>query len=293
MTDDDKTFLDNVEGLITIGEENAEAGARLIVIPHPNDPAVAVIATRERDSEGSDRLVYAHGIQEQLDQRMAGPARRAGVHALVEVDSLIHYINRHKSAHSIAWANPDAFRIEVVFDEHPAGPDATDTAWRKHRAVYTCPRSSEWKAWTERDGRQQGQEEFGDFIEARLEDLRAAQGYPKPLEVLEMARHLVMHQRGTFERKIDPTTGNGTLINKIDNEPHSTVIHRAFVLGIPVFEGGELYQVEARVRFALVEGRPLFSYTMHRRKEIERDAFSDVRTKVAEATGVPMLAGTP
>lgn len=181
-------------------------------------------------------------------------------------------------------------RIQVL--GHPEGA-SSKAAWRQHRAVYTCPRSPEWKAWSEQDGRPLAQEAFADFIEARLEDLKAGEGYPKPLDVLQMARHLVMHQKGTFKRKIDPTNGNGILINKVENDAGSTVIPRAFQLAIPVFEGGTRYLIEARVRFAIAEGRPVFSYTLHRRKEIERDAFNKVRSKFQAATAVVVLAGTP
>ena len=62
---------------------------------------------------------------------------------------------------------------------------------------------------------------------------------------------------------------------------------------VVVFEGGVRYSVECRVRFAITEGVPAFSFTMHRRKEIERDAFNAVRLKVGEQTKRLILAGTP
>lgn len=292
----DETTTENVAAILTLGQEHADINLRLAEISHPDDDSVTVIATREHGDDGSDCVVLATAVMEALDQRMPGPRARKGSHLIAELESLVSYVNRYKSDDTLAWANVDGFRIEVVLDDHPAGARVEAfkrTAWRQHRAVYTCPRSPEWKAWTGLDGNPLAQEQFADFIEARLEDIRGGEGYPKPLDVLHMARHLVMHQKGTFERKIDPTNGNGILVNKVENETGSTVIPRAFLLGIPVFEGGAHYQVEARVRFAIAEGRPTFSYTLHRRKEIERDAFGDVRTKFHSATAVPVLAGSP
>ena len=232
------------------------------------------------------------------DARAPGPRDRRGTVQLSELDSLIAYVNRYKSEHTIAWADLSAFRVEAVFNDHPAGPADDDPAivdagWRNHRALYMCPRSPEWVAWTGNDGALLKQEVFADFIESRLEDLRAAEGYPKPLDVLQMARNLSIRTKGTFERSINPTTGDGVLVAKTETDATSTQIPRAFALGVPVFEGGTVYQIEARVRFSVSEGRAAFSYTLHRRKEIERDAFADIRNKVQAATGVLLLAGKP
>lgn len=38
---------------------------------------------------------------------------------------------------------------------------------------------------------------------------------------------------------------------------------------------------------------PSFAFVMHRRGDIERDAFGEVRTEIADATGLPVFAGTP
>lgn len=293
MTIDEETPND-FAALVAIGEQAADVGTRTELINHPEDDGVSVLVSRERTNEGADRVVLAKEIMEALDARLPAPRRRIGTTVLTEVESLIVYVCRYKSEDTLVYAQPDAFRIEAVFDDHPHGPDESDAAWRKHRAQYTCPRSAEWKAWTELDGRQRSQEEFGDFIEQRLEDLRSAEGFPKPLEVLAMARHLVVHQKGAFERKIDPSTGNGILINKVENIPaDSTVIPRAFKIGIPVFENGQLYGVEVRIRFAIIDGRAQFTYVMHRRREIERDAFNDVRSLVASSTALTVLAGQP
>lgn len=113
------------------------------------------------------------------------------------------------------------------------------------------------------------------------------------VEMLKVARELHIRTKGTFQREVNPTTGDFILVNKNETETGSTVIPRAFALAIPVFEGGERYQVEARVRFQLTGSGPMFSFTMHRRAEIERDAFDGVRQIIAVGTERPVLAGTP
>lgn len=236
--------------------------------------------------------VFADAL-DALEARDTKPRRRVGRVAFHEVDSLIQYVQRFGREDTIVYANPGTFAVEVVLNEHPKGEDNTDAAWRDHRATYSCPRSPEWIAWCEHDGKPMTQEKFADFIESRLEDLRAAPGMPAPTDVLTMARNLIMRTKGTFERQINPTTGASVLVNKTETDTGSTEIPRAFAIGVAVFEGGVPYQVEARVRLEIKEGRAAFAYVLHRRKEIERDAFQAVRAQIASETGKLVLAGNP
>jgi uncharacterized protein YfdQ (DUF2303 family) len=138
------------------------------------------------------------------------------------------------------------------------------------------------------------QDKFGDFIESRLEDLSVAEGMPKPNEILKMARDLQIVTKGVYSRTFDPTTGNGSLVCTTESEAvQSTVIPRAFLVAIPVFQGGDRYAVEARVRMQVVDGAPTFRYELHRRIEVEGHAFDEIRKAVAEKTGLPLFAGTP
>lgn len=228
-----------------------------------------------------------------IEERREAPVRRRGTVTLTEVDSLVEAVNRWGSDRTVIYADAAAFSLVAVVDDHPAGDESVMSAgWRGHRIVYTCPRSSEWQAWAAIDGKEMPQAAFGDFLESRLEDLVASDGMPKPLEVLTVARKLSIKTRGEFTREMDPTTGNHVLVSKSENTSDSTPIPRAFAIAIPVFEGGVRYEIEARVRLR-VEGAALFTVVLHRRKEIERDAFAAVRRGVADETKRLVLAGTP
>lgn len=265
--------------------------AHLSLTADESDP-IEIPIRRVQDGEGGSRLEVFADALEHLEARQPSPARRKGSHVLHELDSLIAHVNRYKNADAIAWANAGDARVTVVFNDHPAGPSAA--AWRDHRATYTCPKSPEWLAWTALDGSLMAQDKFADFVESRLEDLsQHSDGLPKPLEVLAMARNLIIRSKGTYERQLNPTTGENLLVSKTENETTSTAIPRAFGLAIPVFENGAKYAVEARVRLTMTEGKPMFSFVLHRRKEIERDAFGDVRKAIAEQTGIVVLAGVP
>jgi uncharacterized protein YfdQ (DUF2303 family) len=141
------------------------------------------------------------------------------------------------------------------------------------------------------------QSAFADWIDQNMEDLTSERGketgFPPPVAVLEMARSLQIHTKGRYERQINPTTGDHSLVCKQESESSSTPIPRAFLLALPVFEGGEFYRVEARIRLQMRDGAPLFTYVLHRRAEIERDAFGSVRKQVALEGKVQVFAGRP
>lgn len=276
---------------IEAGKSLAGVAPRVTFIAHPeNDDVKVPIALVEDD--GHPTVILLSQALEALDARMGGPERRKGHHRLSEVDSLIAFVNRYADDSTIVYADTAALGFTVVFDDHPPGAES-DAAWREFRASYHCPRSPEWKAWTGLDGKPMRQADFADFIESRLEDLRTVDGLPQPLEVLQVARQLNIKTKGEFRREYNPTNGDSILVNKTETAEGSTVIPRAFAIAVPVFEGGELYQVEVRVRFAIGELGPMFTFVMHRRAEIERSAFNDVRTKVASETKRLILAGTP
>lgn len=291
----------DVKEIVTTAREGINIDARITEIEHPDapqdgdGPAVPVVLVTTRDGDVATTTVELAGeVLAELDKRMPGPRRRQGRVSLQDVASFCDYLKRYADpVQAVVYADVQRMTFEAVLNEHPSGDDEDITGWRDFRAGYACPRSSEWLAWTSKDGQGMRQDEFADFLEARLEDMTTGDGMPKPVEVLAVARQLHIKTKGTFQREINPTNGDNILVHKTETETGSTQIPRAFAVAIPVFEGGERYQVEARVRFAIGERGPVFSYTLHRRAEIERDAFSGVRLVVASATGLPIYSGTP
>jgi len=222
-----------------------------------------------------------------LDARAPAPRRRKGTAKFDELESFCYHVNRFKSDHSVIFAS--GLRLDAVLDYHPPN----GAAWCQHRAVYGCPTSEPWQLWTGLDQTAMSQDEFADLLEERLEDVISGEGYPDPAKLLETARNLRVHTKGTFSRRVHPTTGDFEHVCKEETESSSTPIPRAFLLALPVFVGGELYRVEARVRFQVRGGNASFGFKLHRRDEIVREAFGEVRERAAAACELPVFAGTP
>lgn len=238
-----------------------------------------------------EQIEVLDDVLDVLKKQQPHPERRIGTSRHFELASFTEHVNRFKIDASVVWADINKAQLVAIYDYH-AGPKGK-AGWKEHRAIYDCRISPEWAAWEGNANVNLGSEEFANFIEARMDDLTDGEGMPAPVELLEMSRNLQVNTKGQFVRKVNPETGEYTMVNKEEHAEGTTRIPRRFGLALRVFEGGEMYRVESRITFRLNGGRPTFAYTLHRAAEIKRDAFNDVRKAVGEATKLVVYAGTP
>lgn len=294
----------DMEAVVGAGLGMAQAAERVVVIgDKENDPLGIPVAIVPKDF----RIEALGEVDKQRAYRRERPLRVEANTTILELESFIALCLRFKRPVSAIFADIEATRLTAIFDYHdPTGDkdDAEIARWGKHRATYACPRSKPWQAWTALDGKPLSQDQFSQFIEERLDDLTSTppdrppaedgitREYGAPARILDMARNLQIRTRGEFQREIDPRTGSFNLVNRVQNEEaNSTRIYGGFWLKLPVFEAGALYFVEARIQFRLVEGRPTFTFLLHNKDVVLRDAFDEVRKRVNEKTGLPIFAG--
>lgn len=227
----------------------------------------------------------------EVEDRMENPARRKGQSRHTELESFIEHINRNKEERTTIWADVDSCSFSAIYNDHPAGDDPSKAGWGDHGAKYSCPLSPEWQAWLDSAGRDFTQSLFAQWVDERMDDLIEADDCPKPIELLEMARNLQVFTKGVFAKKIDPTTGQYALECKQEHTKESTAIPRKFMTALRIFDGGDQYRVEIRLQFRVRDGQSWFSYSVHRSEELKRDAFGEMRTKIAETTDRPVFAG--
>lgn len=255
------------------------------------------------ETEGAIAIEVAADVLAEIAARQPGPRRRSGQVDLGSIDSLIDYVNRFGRAGgakdgdpggAVAFAPVNPPGITAILDYHPAGRGTT--AWCEERATYRAQFSRQWLTWTGHEGKPLGQVPFGDFIEANQRDLRSgAEGYASATTMIQVARNLVINSAGKFQRTVNPTTGEGTLVVKDEHDAAtSTKIPSTFALAIPVFEGdAELYPVEALLRFTMANGTPQFAFLLQNKAEVLEFALAGLRTKVAEGCGIPVFVGNP
>jgi len=236
-------------------------------------------------------LEVLHDVIQIANQRMPRPRRRRGHTRHTTLDSLITYTATYGGSDTCIWASRDAGTITAIYDYHAAGPDKA--GWAQDRATYDCPVDPRWEFWGRACEVPHTQDGFGDLIDENLEDLVELDGGPKPLDVLELSRSLRVDIAESYERKINPATGEYNLVAKMERGASSTAIPRAFGLAIPVFVGGPKYMVECRIKLRMTKGQPRFDLTLHREREIHDRAFADVVETVEKRTGRRVFAGDP
>jgi uncharacterized protein YfdQ (DUF2303 family) len=281
----------NAEAAIDAGIGLAEIERRIAHVPVGDvDVPIALVPNGMTLRPLKDVLDIA-------DARAEKPRRLMGTATHQELDSFIAHAVRFKDEHSVVFADVASVKLTAVFDYHQA---AGTPRWGGHRSVYACPLSREWQVWTSNNERTFTQEKFAQFLEDNQVDIGSPDAdsgekslFAAPAAMIEMARKLTLNLVGEFKREINPTTGESTLINKAEHGSGSTKIPVGFILGIPVFEAGEAYRLEARLRFSMPDGRPTFSYSLYQPDAVKRDAFGKVRADVAAGTKLPVFAGSP
>jgi uncharacterized protein YfdQ (DUF2303 family) len=235
-------------------------------------------------------------VLEQMDRRADAPRRRMGTAKMTELDSFIAHVNRAKQPESTVFA--DGTALTAVYNYYPGNTrgvtydGAPLAAWADHRAVYSCPLSEEWQAWTNHNNVELSQDRLASFLEDRSADIFDCDEC-KRIDIIGLTHDLQIYTKGVCKKQVDRTTGAHTLLNSEEHGEGSTKIPPLFKLRIPVFVGGELYEIFARLQLRIKDGRPVFTYRLQRSAEVKRQAFYEILTSVADATGLPVFAGTP
>lgn len=285
----------NIQVAIEAGKQIADAESRIC---QPGGIPVSVVP------DGM-KVAILNELLRLQDEREPAPRRLRGTATHQELESFCSHVNRFKDAASTIWADTLKLQLTAIFNYHQgtstSGEDPeiapASARWADHRSVYACPLSEEWELWMGHNEKWLGQEEFGRFIEDNFDNLANPtpnDEFPPPARVLEVARSLQINAKRQFERTINPTSGEGVFTWKEEHEKTgSTKVPKSFLVGIPVFEAGEAYRIQARLRYRISDGRAQFQYGLYQAQVVLRDAFEKVRSLAQLKTGLPVFAGNP
>lgn len=284
-------------------------GSQILKLPHPEAPGEEIPVY----AEPGGRLVSLKGV---LDEYRTRPERREGTAHLTRLDSFIEHVNRFKSEASALFARLGTEpSLLAVYDYHPAGPDPSQAANGNHRAEYQFPLSNEWRTWlaASSDEKSFSQEEFAQFLEDNLQDISDPRGlspdsfagrfqseaqvtFATPARVLELAKGLTVRSNAKVRNAVNLDTGERQLtyeqLNTNDaGEPLR--VPQAFVVTIPVFEGGSLYPIPVRLRYRVRETTIRWSLKLHRPSFCLTHAVQRACELAQEKTTLPLLYGLP
>lgn len=222
-----------------------------------------------------------------LEHLMRMPSRPRGDTVLHDAASFIAIAsNMGPSTRIYATLTPPKF-VAVGNDNSGDIP-----GWRDWTATYACPLSAEWKTWTAASGRQMTQEEFARFIEDNIPDVAT----PPAADMLEIARSLEAKKKVNFAAGIRLSNGQSELTYEETIQGTAAKgklsVPEVFTIGVPVFENGFRYAVDARLRYRISDGGKLAMwFELVRPHKILEDAFKAVWDEIATGTGLSIVRG--
>jgi uncharacterized protein YfdQ (DUF2303 family) len=241
-------------------------------------------------------------LEEHDDERsLAAPLRKTATVRVRDAESFIAYVKRHGSlTDSTVWCLADYVQGKIAFtgivNDH--GEDATAAAWRDHRVYFSPEFSEEWRRWSGMNKKAFTQVEFGAFIEENLKDIASPEGagLPSGSAMLEMALSFEAVQDMRFKSAVRMQNG-GVNLSFVQDDDAQTLqkmaVFERFAIGIPVFWNGDAYQIDARLRYRVRDGKLSFWFELIRADKVLEAAATTVIAAIKDQTGSPFFFGDP
>lgn len=187
------------------------------------------------------------------------------------IDNLSHGHDPH------LFADADNRRLVAVLNPGPDG-------WGDHRVLLQLATSREWREWTGIDRELLPQVDFAEFVEQHTADIVS----PDAATMLELAQSFHATRSVRFGSSQRLKHGETVLqyVEELDAKGRGSIaIPDTVDLRVPVFDGGSLVDVDARLRWR-IHGQALrLGVVLLRPDTIERTAFLDVVSQVGQLRG--------
>lgn len=231
-----------------------------------------------------------HDLEKTLDK----PMRKRGTVTMNDAASFVDYFKVHQLASRIyGTVEPPKF-IAVLNDNRKDEP-----GWGDHRAIYNCPLSKEWQEWKKFAGVPRDQIAFSEFIETHTPDIVSSEAdEPTGAMMLEVATSFKAQKKVNFAsgQRLDNGQVDFVFQEEIQGSAgakgHIKVPER-FYIGIPVFEGGAPYRIEAKLRYRLKDGSLSMWFDLVRDHKVQEAAFMDIWKEIVDGTGTTIWRGMP
>lgn len=257
------------------------------------DLAAAGLEVSQAETHAAPFVVVPSGYRiENLEQHLQRPIRKRGIVAVRDAASFIELVKMHANDSTVLYRTTEPPKFVAVFNDHQPG-DSGDAGWGDHQASYHCPLSPEWVAWQAANKRQMSQADFAQFIEDNLPDIVE----PSGADMLEVSRTLQAKKKVNFASGIRLDNGQTqfTYEEQIDGKAGGRghlKVPEVFKIGVPVFEGGPRYAVNARLRYRISDAGALtLWFDLERPHTIVQHAVDEIDATVREATGFVTING--
>lgn len=237
------------------------------------------------------------------EKNEARPRRVRAVAVFFDLKSLIEYVNQFKLANTIALYRIDTTTgcIAVGFDYHHRPGTASDGGepeWLTHRAEFPFPKSPQWDAWSRKEGSKMSQGEFVEFFEENADDIMD----PAPARLLEALRafevtrtaqfrSVANNRTGAIQFRYEETDAAAGGEGRPTGQMGEALLPAEFKLRLPLFQGGDVYEIPCRLRWRLERGKLDLLFAIPRKWVYVRDALNGAVEQFRTGTGLTPLHG--
>lgn len=297
--------------VIVKGRTEAEAVAELV-----RAGEARVMTVHSPDGGSAEVLVLPSALRVQsiaqyVDEGRDAPRRARGTAELTTLASFIAHVNLFKNPDSCIFADRSGSKpaLVAVLDYNRHGPEGAPR-YGQHRTRYAFPLSEEWLAWKAASGSALAQDRFAAFLEDHLTDVAdPANASPTAIlfaglfgcsfasasRLLELSRGLSVNVGARVQSHVSLATGETSIAfatAHADETGAPLKVPGAFLLGIPVFRGGALYQIPARLRYRVATNLT-WSFEMYRADAVFDHAIDEACEAAASETELPVFMGAP
>lgn len=302
------------ESLINFTESMSRTDVEFLTYPYPATDEKGDLRIESVPIASVPRGRALVSVKKLLDEYLPAPERIVGTASLRDEASFVSHVREMKQPTTVVFCEPTATppTVTAVYDYHAVREDhRQQPAWCAHRAQWTITMSKEWKAWTGHAGKPMSPTEFAEFLEVRVPDvfwgdqrsdytnlliqsleLRLA----TPSSLIALSRNLLVNV-DVQVRQAQTTSSGEIAITYVeqhrDGEGAPIRVPNAFLIAIPVIQGGPAYQILARLRYRIREGKITWAYELHREDLAYEAALKEVADRVRDETQCTVFLGSP
>lgn len=247
-----------------------------------------IIKTTNNDGKTIDEHVQS------IEELLPNPIRKTANTRFTRPESFTQYVQFHKvtGQTSIYIDDTDSLRVTAIINDHQIGSNGVAN-WGDHQATYRPEFSREWLTWKNANGTKARQAEFAQFIEKNLLDI----AQPAGADLLEIVKTL--EAKKSVKYKSGVRLDNGDTLFQYEETTDSKAgekgqfaIPQTVTLAIPVFKGGDPYQLDANFRYRIEDGNLSMWLELVRPHKILEHAMESIVQKFIEGIAdVPFYYG--
>lgn len=252
-----------------------------------------------RAADGGDPLTIVPDDWQvrDLEHFLPAPTRARGNVQLQDAASFVDWINERKGEATRIYATAPftGLHYAAVMDDTLK---ALSPTWRDWRGVYSPLPSPEWAIWSGANGKRVAQKDFAEYMEQNADDIVSTQpDEPTSAQILELAGNLTATTKAEFSSAY--RTGNGTTSLRYSETTSAQggqgniEVPDSFYIGIPVFVGGPVYKIGARLRYRITGQQLTMGFDLIRPHKVIEAAAAEITANIREKTGLQVYCGQP